>query len=917
MATTLNTVARANIRSSKKKYILTGIGIAISSFFITAIMVLVSSLQGTVNASIGDILSKVDNVVISAGARDNTNTNANPYLDEESIKKIQDDDSVDQSWIVYQGQGKFGPDKTQVFYTQAPNSTDLFPFDLEGKIPASDTELMVSKDFAQKHNIQLNSKINSTDIIASVSDPNTGTTREYTVTGIFSAEFSGSTSNNAVFIGGTSYGDASNNALKNAGDNPYASYSLPGASMAYVKFKGSDDATARTELQKKLNTGDKNTEPSVLAGSEYMKILQEQLSSIFRFLGIILGAFAALALLVSSFIISNTFAVLVGQRVRELALLRTLGAQGSSLVGMLLVESLVVGAFFSAVGALLVYPLATLVSSVSGNFMISYDPMAFVVSFLLCTLVTVIASLAPARTALKISPISAMGETTAQAVKKPSIVGLILGFVGGIGGGALMIAAFNVVSQYNDNSSLFGVFLMMVAVLLLGVTVFLLPPWLLLPLVRALGSVFRHQTGKLALANALRSPKRTVSTGRAVLVGALVVSTVLTGYSIMTSTVAKNMDKLYPISAMSSYGTGITDDGSESVAKAHSVADKVRGLENIDGVAVASAAGTVDFMAPAKDGGEAQNRTENLVSLSHDDLAKVIPIEGLHQLEDNTVLVSATLYENAHFNDSTRLKARGPLGTVELKPIKSTSKNISLYIVNPTTGAKLQNASNPKPLLDSSQAPENARVPAETTPDAGEQGSAASSTNGATGAQTMVLVHAKSPLSSSANSTLQEKLTKANDGNEFTGGLRERQQLDQIMSILLTSTLVLLALAVIISVIGVINTMTLSVNERRRENAMLRSLGLSRKQLRRMISAEAILITLGAVILGILAGVGIGIAAAKVVIAGTSSSTEVVIDLPYLGLFFVLLVGLVSAFVASILPAARSARLSPVEGMRG
>ncbi|VEJ29702.1 Uncharacterised protein [Rothia dentocariosa] len=153
--------------------------------------------------------------------------------------------------------------------------------------------------------------------------------------------------------------------------------------------------------------------------------------------------------------------------------------------------------------------------------MISYDPMAFVVSFLLCTLVTVIASLAPARTALKISPISAMGETTAQAVKKPSIVGLILGFVGGIGGGALMIAAFNVVSQYNDNSSLFGVFLMMVAVLLLGVTVFLLTPWLLLPLVRALGSVFRHQTGKLALANALRSPKRTVSTGRAVLVGRL------------------------------------------------------------------------------------------------------------------------------------------------------------------------------------------------------------------------------------------------------------------------------------------------------------------------------------------------------------------------------------------------------------
>ena len=510
-----------------------------------------------------------------------------------------------------------------------------------------------------------------------------------------------------------------------------------------------------------------------------------------------------------------------------------------------------------------------------------------------------------------------MGETTAQAVKKPNIAGLIAGLVIGAGGGALMIVAFNTITQNNDSSNAgTSVLLVMIAALLLGIAVFMLTPWLLLPLVRVLGSVFRNQTGKLAVANALRSPKRTVSTGRAVLVGALVVTTVLTGYSIMTSTVANAMDKLYPISAAATYGTGPTA-GSESVNKARSVADKVRGLENVDSVAVASAAGTVDFTVPQKDGGEAQNRTENLVALSHDDLTKVIPTEGSHQLEDDTVLVSAALYDNAHFNDSTRLKARGPLGTVELKPIKSTSSNMSLYIVNPTTGAKLQNASDPKPLLDSSQASENTQVPAEAAPDAGEQSSAASSTSGATGAQTMVLVHAKSPLSSSANSTLQEQLTKANDGNEFTGGLQGRQQFDQIMMIMLIFTLVLLALAVVISIIGVANTMTLSVNERRRENAMLRSLGLSRKQLRRMISAEAILITLGAVILGILAGVGIGIAAAKVVIAGTSSSTEVVIDLPYLGLFFVLLVGLVSAFVASILPAARSARLSPVEGMRG
>ena len=195
--------------------------------------------------------------------------------------------------------------------------------------------------------------------------------------------------------------------------------------MAFVKFKGDDQAAARTELQNKLNTGDKSTEPKVTTGKEYLKKIQDQISAGFALIGTILGAFAALALLVSSFVISNTFAVLIGQRVRELALLRTLGARGSSLVLMLIVEALVVGIVFSAIGALAVYAVAGLLSLLFNNILITYDPMAFVAGVALCTIVTVLASLAPARTALRISPISAMGETTAQAVKKPSIIGMI------------------------------------------------------------------------------------------------------------------------------------------------------------------------------------------------------------------------------------------------------------------------------------------------------------------------------------------------------------------------------------------------------------------------------------------------------------------------------------------------------------
>ena len=908
--TSLNTVARSNLRASKGKYVLTGIGIAVASFFIAAIIVLLGSLQGTMDAAIGDAFSEDDNVVLSAGTNNPNNYTANHYLTPENLDTITNDPSVQRTWVIYDGQGKLGTgeNSAKVRYTPAPTDTELFPFPIDGKLPGTDTELLISKEFAEKHNLHLGSTVTSPDVVAAITDPNTGATKEYTIAGIFDTGFSGSFSNDNVYIGGTSYQNAADEALKQLDPKSMEAAQLPHPSMTFVQFKGDDDAHARTELQKKLATGDQNTEPVVKSGGEYLQDLKEETSQFFAFIGVILGAFAALALLVSSFVISNTFAVLVGQRIRELALLRTLGAHGKSLVRMLLVEALVVGVIFSAIGAALVYPVAALVGVLFKDFMVSYDPLALVVGVVVCTLVTVVASLAPARNALNISPISALGEGTAQAVKKPGIMGLILGIIAAAVGAAAVWQSLSLTGTpdagVQQNSA--GVLLVMVAALLLGVAVFLLLPWLLPPLIRVFGSVIRSQTGNLAVANALRSPKRTVSTGRAVLVGALVVSAVLSGYSIMTASTAKSMDRAYPVSATATYGTG-GGTGAESLAKAHSVADKVQGIKNVESVAVASAAGALEYTITSKDGSQSMSNTASMVALSQEDFAKVIPAEGKYPTEDNTVLVPESLYKDAGFDDSTRLKARGPLGEIELKPIKSTSKIVNLYVVNPATGAKLQNPDDPRPLTP------------QQSGEAGEQpqGSASQSggMNPSAGAETMVLVHAKSPLTATENSTLQDQLNKANDGNEFTGGLQQRGQLDQVLTIMLGITLGLLALAVVISVIGVANTMTLSVNERRRENAMLRALGLSRKQLRRMISAEAVLITLGAVALGILGGVFIGSVSAKVVLAATDQKVEFVPDLPYLGLALILLVGLASALVASALPAARSARMSPVEGL--
>ena len=907
MATTLSTVARANLRASKKKYILTGIGIAISSFFISAVLMLTSSLQATLDATIGDIYANSQNVVISAGAanQDDANSTAKFPMSNDTIKKLQESPEVSSSWILYSFSGTYGADKEKVTYASTPSSKDLAPFDIEGNLPSKDTELLVAKSFAEKHNLKIGDKVTMPNIVTSATDKDNAKDTEYTLTATFSTGISDSQMSDNVFIGGTSLADIARQLADEEG-GIVSDPSKPMAPQAFIKLKNNTQES-RDALQKELNTGDKNTTPKVFSNTQMMDHLKKQLSSLFDALGTVLIAFAILALLVSSFVISNTFAVLVGQRTRELALLRTLGARGGSLVRMLLMESLVIGLFFSIIGSAAVYAVGGILNAMFSTFIVSFSPVAFIVGVLMCTVVTVLASLVPARTALRISPISAMSANTEQAVKKPSIIGGIIGVVLAIAGGILTTAALK------DNNGGTAITTIMWACLLYALAVFLLTPWILLPLVRIIGSVLRGQTGKLALANSLRSPKRTVSTGRAVLVGTLVIGIVLTGHSVLSTSIAKELDRLYPVTAYAPFGESSVTNSSASVTKAKNVADKIKGLKNVEAVSVGSAAGVIEYTAKP-DNADSINLKDNVMSLSNDDLHKVSTGESNINLKDDEVLVPQDIWDLGKFDNNTRLKLTGPLGTVEAKPIKAETKE-PFFVVNPATGAKVQDASNPQPATNEQAMPEDPAAQ-EALMKAAKENPALARSFAARGTATMVLMRAKTPLTSSDNSQLQSELAKANDGTEFQGGLSIRKSNDQTLSIMLNASLILLALAVVIAVIGVANTMTLSVNERRRENAMLRSLGLSRKQLRRMVSTEAVMITLGALAMGIVSGVLIGLVLSRVLVRAIRESMEMVPALPITGMVLVLVVGLLAAFAASAIPAFRSARQSPVEGLR-
>ena len=180
------------------------------------------------------------------------------------------------------------------------------------------------------------------------------------------------------------------------------------------------------------------------------------------------------------------------------------------------------------------------------------------------------------------------------------------------------------------------------------------------------------------------------------LVGTLVVSTVLTGYSVLSASLTKALDQQYPISAQAKYSSYDQSEAASTVTKAEGIASKVKGIKNVQASAVGYAAGVVDYTVEYE--GQTANQNSDLVALSSSDLKAILPGENSN-LADDTVLVPQGLWKSAGLNESSRLKAHGPLGEVELKPVKSETKQ-HLLIINPATAAKLQDAKNPQKVAN-------------------------------------------------------------------------------------------------------------------------------------------------------------------------------------------------------------------------
>lgn len=597
----------------------------------------------------------------------------------------------------------------------------------------------------------------------------------------------------------------------------------------------------------------------------------------------ILLAFAAVALLVAGLVISNTFSVLVAQRTRELALLRCIGAERRQIRTSVLVEAAVVGLVSSVLGVLLaIGVMAALVGLAQqtdfGSFaVLSVPPSAGIVGVAVGVLMTLLAALVPARAATRVAPLAALRPVDTAAGSRSGRVRLLAGSAALVVGGALLL--FGAVSVSIGTAVAGG------GISFLGIV--LLAPFFVPASVAAVGRIARPLgvPGTLASVNAVRNPARTTASSAALMVGVTLVTMMMVGAQTARTSFDRELDENYAVDlAVSGLGAGSAGPGVPDTQDTASARVDTRTLLAVDGVQSAVELTPV-LLADAEDGATL------VYSADPEDIAGVLRSQGA-VLTDGMVLAPQTWTER----EVTLEAARGPVTL----PVTPTDAAFFLPLVTTATAAELGGT------------PPDALSAYLGTIGANEETVEGTTLAGYLG--TTFWLKLDGTLDGGAVADVQSRIVATTGISEYqvTGAALERAAYNQVIDVMLLIVTALLAVAVLIALIGVANTLSLSVLERRRENSLLRALGLTRAQLRGMLAVEAVLIAGVAALLGTVLGVVYGWLGAQSALGGIA---PVVPSVPVGQIAAVIAVAVAAGLVASVLPARRAARLSPVAGL--
>ncbi|NVI86535.1 ABC transporter permease [Actinomadura sp. BRA 177] len=573
--------------------------------------------------------------------------------------------------------------------------------------------------------------------------------------------------------------------------------------------------------------------------------------------------FALVAMLVSALVIYNTFAILVAQRMREMALLRCVGATRRQIFGGVLTESAVVGLTGSllglAAGVGLGQGALVLISRLNGTIALTAPSLALrtiVIGLAVGVVVTVLSALLPARAATGVAPVAALRAETEPGSGRfrlgvwRTVLAVLLGVAGlaiGLSGALVMKEGETAMFVVAFSGCVF--FLAVIARM----------PALVRPLARFAGAIparLGGVPGRLAVANAQRAPRRTATTTIALTVGVGLMSLFAVVAASGKATATDKLDEQFPVQFR------IATQNAENLPRA--LGDDLRKRPEVEKVVEVRDKET-------KVNGEDASITTVTASAWGSIAKPEMKTGSVSDLKPGTALVDESAANVPGWTVGKTLQVKTRQGTV---PVKITGMyklggQFTGIVVPEADFVRYFGALDPSEIY----------------------------------VKTSDAISADQARKAIDQAALPYPAAKVESTADF------EEQLENAIDMLLMIFGGLLGLAIVIALFGIANTLTLSVVERTRESALLRALGLTKRQLRRMLSLEAVVMA----VIGALTGVALGIAFGW---AATSAMAEgSVFALPYLQIAgFVLLAGLAGT-LAAVMPARRAAKTSIVESL--
>ena len=622
-------------------------------------------------------------------------------------------------------------------------------------------------------------------------------------------------------------------------------------------------------------SGDKYGNPSAAEQDTWVKTLESNLSTVngvkvrsaaseieqqlktIQVSGALLTAialiFPAIAILVASVVVSSTFKVILQQRRRELALLRALGADVQQVRSLVRRETYAIGAISSFIGVI----LGILVGGFGLGHMVDGENFLSIVASLSIpyaigvwafgTLLTVFVGRKPAREVSQVPPIAALSPVNeADASSRAARrLTLVVGLFLAVVGGGCLLAALKISSATQK----FALSFCMSMACLIGI---LLICTVIVPtLTKLFGRLWPGMLARMARENAVRNPGRTSATGTSIVIGVTLVVTMMVGASSMRDSLINEVNERRPFDlSVSTITAGeLSSDIQARVASTEGVAASIPAH---------SIYGTVKLEgeAPAGNGdGDADEQSQIFGEPDYSTVAH----SKVEQIDDSTVLVGMEAWNGKDLKVCTN---EGKCLTLKGKYTKTFN---GTYEVSEANLLKL----NPKaPVTD-------------------------------------MIVKLKDGVSAAS---VQKDLAKIDSSLIVNGSALEREMYSKMIDQMLLIVVGLLGVSVLVALVGVANTLSLSVAERTRENGLLRALGLTKRQMKTMLALEAVFISVTGAIIGSALGIFFG---AVGILALPLEGLTIFITIPWIQIAAVIAVAVLASLVASWLPGRRAAKVSP------